>query len=422
VSTPRRPKLILNPHRPDLPQDGFDPVPIHAMTVEDQVGEQLAKSPLMVMSLPMWDIDASQWAFLPDGRAFVACGLDGSRKDHWIERRLLVEDDYETTVGRIDSKAREIEQGDLASFWEGKRTEILGSHQVIVRQAMSGAAGPAAVTVEPGTYPIVELLEERLVRDQLCPFSLIIKVRARDVAIVPDVLFGVDDEAATEAEGKGLAAEVAASAVKAAFAAAPEPLGGYVPASDWLTDNQMHYLDEEWMGAACVLERMPASQQEVAEAAKEKPQVFTGCGTNPGVRFGEDIFILNSYRGTGVEYHESVHKLSHRALRDVLGQMLNEGVTEYFTWKVIGGLVGQGLIIRDESQYGRQREAVTILIKHGVTEAELAQAYFKGLLQPLFDKFRAMTKGKLGLDAYAARLDKKNADAAIEVLEATIGT
>jgi hypothetical protein len=58
----------------------------------------------------------------------------------------------------------------------------------------------------------------------------------------------------------------------------------------------------------------------------------------------------------------------------------------------------------------------------GITEAELAEAYFKGRLQPLFDRFSTMTMGSLSLDGYGARLSSAKAHAAIQVLGTAVGT
>jgi hypothetical protein len=92
------------------------------------------------------------------------------------------------------------------------------------------------------------------------------------------------------------------------------------------------------------------------------------------VRFGENIYVQYSYRGTGVEYHEAMHKLFHRSMRDALGSMFNEGVTEYFTWHVIGGLVADGHVVRDEAQYGPQRSRSPAWSSEDV----LARVYFAG--------------------------------------------
>jgi hypothetical protein len=422
MSMPVTTRLILHPDRPDGPKEGIHQVPLYAVTSEGGVGAQLPADTMTVMMLALYDLVASQWAFLPDGRAFIACQSSFSEEKYWIERSLLAEAGYQVTTAQIDLEAAEIEKALLATFWQEKRTELLHRKQAVIEHPMIGATRSGVVDVAPGTYPMAGLLEKQLRSDQLTPFSLFILVNDAKVAIVPDTLWGIADESAVEAEQKGLAGKVPAAEVRAAFESAPQPLRGYVPANDWLTDAQMHYVNQEWMGAVCVLRRLPASQQEVTKAAEDEQLLFTEGMTSAGVRFGADIFIQESYRGTGVEYHESVHKLSHRAMRDVLGQMFNEGATEYFTWKVIGDLVSKGLVIRDESQYGPQRHAVTTLIEHGVAETELAEAYFRGRLQPLFDKFAAITKNKLSLDGYAARLGNAKARAAINVLDGVVGT
>jgi hypothetical protein len=421
MSIPEQIGLILHPERPDVPKEDLALVPLYAVTNEGGVGEQNDTIP--VMSLGLYDLVASQWAFLSDGRAFIACQSFGETK-YWIERALLAEATYSFTTAKIDLKAAEIEGVYLAEFWDKERTKLLERKQVTVEHQMLGAIPGGTIDVLPGTYDIVRLMNKRLLNNQLCPFSLIILVNGARVAIVPDILWGIADESAVEAEAKGLAVTVSAEEVRDAFASAPKPLLDYVPVKEiWLTDNQMHYVSPEWMGVVCVLERMPTGQDEVTNVANVKQQQVQNYMTNAGVRFGTDIFIQDSYRGTGVEYHEAMHKLSHRAMRDVLGAMFNEGVTEYFTWKVIDGLIKKGVVIRDESQYGSQRTAVAKLLEHGVTEAELAEAYFKGRLQPLFDRFSMMTKGSLSLDGYAARLLSSNkAHAAIQVLGAAVGT
>lgn len=416
MSMAQQPTLILHPDRPAEPRKPSAEIPAYAVTAQDGVGA-LAPGSLHAGGVALLDINSQRWAFLPDGRALVLASLAVGEGKFWVERALLAEDTFPATVGAIDVRAEQDEKNLLAAFWEKRREMLRSMNPVVVAHEMPGATVKGEIVVPPGSYPQVRLLEKRLLDSQLCPFSVMIKVGSTNVAIVPDSLFGTDDETAEAASEQGLGQPVPAAKVMEVFAAAPPLIRAHVPQTAWLTDSQIHYVSPEWMGAVCVLQRLPASEAEVTKAAEQDPDLYAACLDNAGVRFGDHIFCLLSYQGTGTEYHEAMHKLSHRAMRDVLGQSFNEGVTEYFTRLVIEELSKSGQLIRDDGQYGAQRDAVTALLTHAVTADELAAAYFTGQLQPLYDGFARATKGALSLDGFAARLGSRTADAAAAILQ-----
>jgi hypothetical protein len=415
MSAPQEPSFILHPDR-DVPRGDWDELPVYELTSRGGVGP-LKQGALMVFSFSFATFDPARWDFLPDQRAVIAApGGIGTGGGFWMERALLAEPGYAGTTAQIDAEAFAMEQRLKESFWKERRAEILAMKEITIRNEMPGAIPNNIITVRPGTYAREpRLLEKRLLESQLSPFCVFIWVDGVKVAIIPDALWGTSDEAAEAAQAKGLGKPLTANAIRDVFAAAPPLVRDHLPATAWLTDAQIHYVTPGEMGAVCVLERLPASADEISAAATEHPADYNaGMGT-AGVRFGDHIFIEQAYQGTGTEYHEALHKLSHRAMRDVLGKWFNEGATEYLTWKVIQPLADAGKVIRDDDQYGPQRTAIETLIPGAFSAAELAAAYFQGQLQPLYDGFARATGRQLSLDGYAARLSAVTAAAAVNV-------
>jgi hypothetical protein len=175
------------------------------------------------------------------------------------------------------------------------------------------------------------------------------------------------------------------------------------------------------MGAVFVLERLPKSQEEILAALKKDRARFAEGLGMPGVRLGNELYIQETHKGGGTEYHEATHRLSQRAVRDVLGFHFNEGVTEYFARLVVKGPVSRNELVHNEAQYLSQYGGIVELLRSkAATEDELADAYFKGMLQPLFARFADRTKQQMSLQAYADHLDPNHSFAAQEVLDTKV--
>ncbi|WP_436762962.1 hypothetical protein [Streptosporangium sp. V21-05] len=419
------------------------------------------------------------------GVPMVACGwiLDStSDNEYLIGRDALVEETYQTTLRAIDANDKEYD-AELMGFWTKlfeplqKLTMVELPFQLfaVPRSAMNQRrlGGTRLITVQPGTYPKIELLNRRLDSTQYSPFSLVIEVNGEELVVVPDTIVNAllpseetntseektdkpdaseaseasDDnplqdvetppqvaealQQATEAQqtvpepARARAARLSAEQIVAFFTGRAE-FRRYVdlpPRPDWLRDEHVHYVTQDQLGALLVLDRMPANPEEIETARADDG--FAMSKTTNGVQIDGHIYIREDRTGAGTEYHETVHKLSHPAIREIFGFWFNEGLTEHFTRL----LMDSGELVRDKDQYGQQQMAITALMDHaGVTEAELAGAYFRGELQPLYDRVAHVAVhhpfspgSPFSLDGYAARVDDKRSFAARQTLMTACG-
>lgn len=417
------------------------------------------------------------------GMPMVACNwVYGG--EYLIGRNVLVEETYQRTLTEIDANDK---AGDeiLSGFWTRVSERLLDMTEVTLPIPLSAIPMSAGgerrgrqakpVEVPPGTYRKIGIANQRVDFAQLSPFSLIISVEGEEMLVAPDILsydLIKSAEADTSEEEAGASEgvpEEKADVSEKADAPEENPLQGtevppqvaealreIVPESeevravrltaeqimasftgnagfaryvklperpDWLRDEHIHYVTEDQMGALLVLDKMPKDQDEI-EAARADDRFAEGKTTN-GLRIGDDIHIRENRTGIGTEHHETVHTLSHPAVLEVLGFWFNEGLTEHFTQLLLEG----GEIVRNKDQYGQQHRAITALMEYaGVTESELADAYFRGELQPLYDRVAARAVSPpfswdtpFSLDAYAARLDGKHAPAARLTLQKACG-
>jgi hypothetical protein len=257
----------------------------------------------------------------------------------------------------------------------------------------------------------VELQPPEFIEMELSDFNIIVPY---------ELLLGTDTSAQEQAQQTG-ASEVRLSAqqILEGLQQTPEvkPL---LPMGLTLTDEQVHYVDGETMGAVFVYQRFPISEEDKRAAPKvDRDRYQEGLGT-PGVRVGQDIFIQEDACGIGTEYHEALHLATHYAGTDSrslasLGWDFNEGVTEYFT-RFVTRRLG---VIRDEDQYGPQRRGIEAPLERGfISVTGLADAYFRGRTGLLLATFDEATKGQFSLEAYAACIDSDRSHSAQNVLAA----
>ena len=206
------------------------------------------------------------------------------------------------------------------------------------------------VAVPKGTYDKVGVRDGAFLLSDGAPFFVIIKVPPLGlVAITYASLEGAETAQSVAAEAEGLADSVPAATIVATFAEAPAPIRDYVPVRGWLTDKQIHYVTPDEMGAAHVLERMPASPEECAAAKTKDNNAFVEDIVCAGIAFDGP-----SDRTHGARYrHEYTRPslLSHRNFRKTFGFWFNEGVTEYFTRLVITQPAARRELVRTDSPY-----------------------------------------------------------------------
>jgi hypothetical protein len=193
----------------------------------------------------------------------------------------------------------------------------------------------------------------------------------------------------------------------------PFPTVAWVPQGRWL--GPVHYVGDDDMGAVFVLKQLPGSVAEVSRARRADPAAFARGRASPGACLDGELFIQRQDMGTGVEYHEAVHVLSHWAMPHVLGRDFTEGVTEYFARLITEPLARAGRLV-PAGAHEPQLAGVRALAGLGIGPDILAGAYFGGDLHPLFAAFAAGTRGRLSLQGYASRLGTRTARAARRVL------
>jgi hypothetical protein len=375
--------------------------------------------------------DPGTWA-QSDGRPLVlatkhAAPGSGEALDPvpiWVERDVLVDPSHARTLNTIDEVAA-VEEAELSEdFWPKLKAKIEATTKIHVPDDTQGvAAGSEKIVAVPkGTYEKVGVRDGTFLLPDSAPFFVIIKVPQMGVvAITYASVEGAETAQSVEAQAEGLAASVPAATIVETFAEGPAPIRDYLPAQAWLTDAQIHYVTPDEMGAAHVLERMPTSLQELVEAKAKDNNAFVQGMSVPGLRLEEHILIQLTVRGTGTEYHEALHLLSHRNFRKTFGFWFNEGVTEYFTRMVIAQPATRRELVRTDSPYEAPLTAARTLVeKHIVTDIELSKAYFVGNLGPLYSGFHVATGGALSLLAFAERLDPPHAHIACDLLERVV--
>lgn len=417
--------------RADLAQnDGEDPdktLTSFECTDDRRVGASIEAS--AAKSISYWDVtndsllvDPGTWA-QSGGRPLVLAKRPSKPEDEehllWVERRELVDPTYATTLKTIDAMVAGQEAEFRDAYWPQRKAGIQAMAKISLPDDAQGVVGgsKSIVTVPKGTYKKLRV-RDGVLFDPSVPFFVVIEVpKMGDVAIAPAALEGAETTDSDKAQASGLAVSVSAATIMETFAASPL-IRGYVPNRVWLTDQQIHYVTPDEMGAAHVLERMPSGPEERTAAKTRDNDTFVNGTFVPGLRLGDDILVQLTGRGTGVEYHEALHRLSHQTFRGTFGRWFNEGVTEYFTRLAIAGLAERKALVRTDSPYEAQRTAAATLVKtHVVTDTELGEAYFGGNLVPLYAGFHRATGGELNLAAFAERLNPPNASTAAAVLE-----
>ncbi|MFV2103561.1 hypothetical protein [Micromonospora sp. LOL_024] len=384
-------------------------IPTYAKEGDQNVGARLTGqfeylTPSIISST---DIDESAWA-AADGQALVlAVNLLGA--EVWAAREFLRDPAYQSTERSIQEIADQTEPQLLETFWHNQRQEFDERAEIVLETEVKGRDSTdtsKVVTVPPGIYINHTVIDGRILPQQLAPFSIQLSLtNGAHVSVAPDDVAGVDNSHVTEAQNRGTATRLSAETVTARFATTATIIQRYLPTTQWLTDQQLHYPTPREMGAVFVLGRKPKDDSEIEQALEDSPELFEQGLTSPGVRLDDHIYVRDDQLGTGTEYHEAMHMLSHRSMRAVLGWDFNEGTTEYFTRLLLAESVDTA--VRNDAQYSSQRAGVEFLIDRELTTPlDLANAYFKGELEPLFTTMREATSGTelVSLQAYAHAL------------------
>jgi hypothetical protein len=348
----------------------------------------------------------------------------------YFDRADLVESTYANTSEAIEAEVEKGNQNET-NTWKERQNEIQQMGYVLIPHPTTGT-NTAGETVElpPGEYPLNKsrgYYDEKIVVGQQAPFSPIVKYGTTYAAISPDPIWAIRRDEVPEDEEQGAGHELSAKKITDLIAASPR-FQLHLQAPGWLSDDQIHYVTQDQLGAALVLNRFTESPEEIASAKKQNEAEFELSRTTNGYHGNGHLFIKKSRRGTGVEYHEATHRLSHPAVKHVFGSGFNEGLTEYFTRPLVAPLVKAGEMPPRDS-YEPEVQAVDALVKYaGVTEDQLAAAYFTGEVRPLYDQVAKTavhppfsSAEPFSLDAYAAELNGPFADEARDVLITACG-
>ncbi len=326
-------------------------------------GEVGAMTSLGVMPASLFtalEADDECWQRVPDGpdasAPLVRIRLGGA-DEFWLDRGLLADPRFEDTARRIDDADR------------CARRTLAARHQAAPVPADGDRAGARA---EAARLRLAVPLKPGQVME---PFA--------------------DDETAF-------------------------PTVAWVPQTTWLADGSVHYVGDDDMGAVFVLKHLPESVAEVSRARRADPGTFARGRASSGACVDGELFIQRQDMGTGVEYHEAVHALSHWAMAHVLGRDFAEGVTEYFARLITEPLAGAGRLA-PAGAHESPLAGIRALLDLGIGPDILAGAYFGGDLHPLFAAFAAATRGRLSLQGYASRLGRRTAQAACQVLRDAAG-
>jgi hypothetical protein len=409
---------------PALSVAADSPVPGYHKSPDGGLGGKITT--LEVRQVPEYvQVDPDVWAQGPaPARAPLVLAADVTFGDQlWIERAFLADPAYQLTVRECQDRATELDKAALAGFWQRKRAEYdaLTGQEIQLTKAVSArpGQGPGSRQLPPGPYPVLGTADWTF-KGQQAPFTVVLGPQDDPSLVNPARLDQADESGASQARAAGAARKLSAAEITAPFASLAV-IGGYVPGRPWLTDDHVHYLTPDEMGAVFVLRR-PPGQGDVESARKTDPGLFAAGAGTPGVRYGDDIFIQLSHLGIGAEYHEAIHLLSQPAVRAVLGFDFNEGVTEYFTRQLLAPATRNGTVFRDEAQYQAQLGGVSELVSQNVvTEQELAAAYFAGSLQPLFTNAAARLGAGFSLQGYAMSLTSRYHHGAEQLLAQLAG-
>jgi hypothetical protein len=306
------------------------------------------------------EADDESWQRVPDGpdtsAPLVRIRLGGT-DEFWFDRGLLADPGFEDTARRIDDADR------------------------CVRRALAGRPRPAAELAGR---------DRAAVRAEAARLRLAVPLRP-DQVMEPFA----DDET-------------------------PFPTVAWVPQTTWLAEGSLHYVGDDDMGGVFVLKHLPESVAEVSRARRADPGTFARGRASSGACVDGELFIQRQDMGTGVEYHEAVHALSHWAMVHVLGRDFTEGVTEYFARLITEPLARAGRLV-PAGAHEPQLAGIRALIDLGIGPDVLAAAYFGGDLHPLFAAFAAATRGRMSLQGYASRLGRRTARTACQVLRDAAG-
>ncbi|MEU4223976.1 hypothetical protein AB0F17_06760 [Nonomuraea sp. NPDC026600] len=413
-------------------------ITVYRVQEGDTIGQEISGA-IGWESLALDEFDDTKWVYHADGRPMIKGQRVTGGDPVFIDRADLVELTYKSTTTLIDDLAKRNSKELRRGFWEERRQELEGAGKVSFSESVPGINTKAIkdrkveegghITVPAAEYDIVGFMSNVTVaHGQLAPFSVIINADGMEVVVSPDRSWGVEKGHVDKAKELNLNAKLAAKEILEVFHA-DDSFRPYLSTPGWLSDDQIHYVTPEEMGAVFVLKRAPESEDEVKAAELENGGTFNEGKGTPGVRIGADIYVQLNELGTGTEYHEAIHKLSHPALEHVLGHWFGEGLTEYFTRLLVTGLVRDGKIVRSDAQYSAQYKAIEALVAHAqVTQGELADAYFKGIIKPLYEKVATAAvhppfsaKKPFSLDGFAARLDPVHAAEALKIFETACG-
>lgn len=349
------------------------------------------------------EVDPDVWNSGPDGQSLMLARHKAPDVKMWIERSFLADPAYQATKGKSKQEADALDRTLDKDFWQKAQAEFQKLTGTVIRltsavKALRGQVG-GSVDLPPGLYKVLGT-SDRKFANQLAPFTVALQAPTETVLVNPNKIPYTDDCQQKEAVAKGLANKLSAAEISAPFPGLAI-IRGYLPSSEWLTDANVNYVTADQMGAAFVRKRKP--QDWETGARDENPNLFAIGVVTPGLRIGDDIFIQEDCLGIGTEYHEAFHLLSKPAVRTTFGFDFNEGVTEYFTRKLLD-LLGEGKVVRDPAQYQAQHAGVSeLIVHHAATEQDLAAAYFKGNLKPLFTSATRLGPG-FSLQGYAACL------------------
>jgi hypothetical protein len=371
------------------------------------------------------EVDDGSWARTYEGCPLVRIKVPGG-DPRWFDRGLITDPRFASTTGLIDSEAVKGQHEIRTQFWTRQRAaaERLGKVRLLADTTlMDPETRETEVLLADTTVPAHGVAPGLRVDDrQLSPFSLQVKVGGRPALVNPDLfLGGYAGEHRAAAVQQGLAVRLTAADIMAAFTryTADSPLAGRLPPGGWLNDDSLHYVSEDQMGAVLVVKALPLGADAISAASSTHPDEFARGKATSGVYLLGQLFVQEKDLGTGVEYHEAVHSLSHWAMAHTLGSDFNEGVTEYFARHITRPLADERKVITADT-YAPQLAGIGALLEHGITPGILADAYFGGDLHPLFAAFAAVTSGKLSLQGYAASLGTRTAYAARQVLRRAI--
>lgn len=104
-------------------------------------------------------------------------------------------------------------------------------------------------------------------------------------------------------------------------------------------------------------------------------------------RDGDNIYIRKGYEKHGTKIHEIMHRYSDHEFNSTFGFLLNEAATDYYSLKIDS-------TITSDLTYGSLVDVLKDMMQtYGITETEMASAYFKGDIDPIREKIEAKKPG-----------------------------